>query len=263
MTKFRSLALCIGFIAGGYFAGCGRDDLDNAVPISNVETGSGGTGHSGSGGTTGNGGSAGGASGQFGSGGATAGGSGTGGRGANGGGGVAGGAGGRGGSSGAGGFSGGTGGVAGGSSGGKNGGGSGGFAGTGGGGGATAGTGGAMGSGGAPGAVGCGDMSCQTGTETCCVQVVNGTRVESCIPITAQCSNGSSIGCMAGSCGGGNVCCLTLVGEATSCAAPDQCSDGFSTVLCRNNADCPGDRPFCCPAIGINICRNYRCPGGE
>ncbi|HEX3695712.1 MAG TPA: hypothetical protein VH374_10010 [Polyangia bacterium] len=230
MTKFRSLALCIGFIAGGYFAGCGRDDLDNVVvPTSNVENGSGGTGHSGTGGTTGNGGSAGGASGQFGSGGATAGG-----------------------------------GKGGGSSGGKGGGGSGGITGTGGGGGVIAGTGGAMGmgSGGAPGAVGCGDMSCQTGTESCCVQVVNGTRVESCIPITEQCSNGSSIGCMAGSCGGGNVCCLTLVGQATACSAAAQCSDGFSTVLCRNNADCPGDRPFCCPAIGINICRNYRCPGG-
>jgi hypothetical protein len=92
------------------------------------------------------------------------------------------------------------------------------------------------------------------------VQNVNGMRTASCLAVGTPCAGGN-IGCLAGDCSDGSICCLSILGLATSCAAPAQCTDGLSTVLCRNNGDCPADRRFCCPSIGINICRNYRCPG--
>jgi hypothetical protein len=116
---------------------------------------------------------------------------------------------------------------------------------------------GAAGSGG-PG-LACGDKMC-AGGQSCCVQAVNGMRVTSCLDPGQQCVGGGNIGCVAGSCSSGLICCLSLVGMASACSTPAQCMDGVSTVLCSSNADCPGDRQYCCPAIGVNICRPYRCP---
>jgi hypothetical protein len=120
-----------------------------------------------------------------------------------------------------------------------------------------AGVSGAAGSGG-PG-LACGDQTCAAG-QSCCIQAVGGMRVATCLDPGQQCVGGGNIGCVAGTCASGLVCCLSLVGMASACATPTACMDGVSTVLCASNADCPSDRGYCCPAIGVNICRSYRCP---
>jgi hypothetical protein len=113
---------------------------------------------------------------------------------------------------------------------------------------------------GAPGpGLSCGAQTCAAG-QSCCVQAIGGMRVDTCLDPGQPCVGGGNIGCVAGTCGNGLICCLSLVGMASACATPAQCMDGVSTVLCASNRDCPADRQFCCPAIGVNICRPYRCP---
>jgi hypothetical protein len=107
--------------------------------------------------------------------------------------------------------------------------------------------------------VACGGQTCALG-DSCCVQAVAGVRTEMCIPPGSTGTGGGSVGCTAGSCSGGRLCCLSLVAMATACATAAECADGVSTVLCNGSSDCPADRRFCCPAIGINICRPYGCP---
>jgi hypothetical protein len=127
-------------------------------------------------------------------------------------------------------------------------------------GGGGSGTGGATGAGAMSGGITCGGKTCAAGTETCCVQTVGGNLLNTCIANGAPCVGGGNVGCVAGGCGAGSVCCLSLVGMVTGCSSAAQCSDGVSTILCKGNADCPADRRFCCPAIGINLCRSYGCP---
>jgi hypothetical protein len=126
----------------------------------------------------------------------------------------------------------------------------------------TAGTSGTAGSGGmSGGGVPCGSTTCAQDTETCCVQTVNGSLTNTCIPAGEQCLGGGNLGCVAGSCGDGRICCLSLVGMSTGCSTAAQCSNGVSTILCTGNSDCPSDRRFCCASIGVNLCRSYGCPG--
>jgi hypothetical protein len=125
-----------------------------------------------------------------------------------------------------------------------------------------AGTGPATGAAGSGPGLACGGQTCAAG-QTCCVQSVGGIRTDTCIDPGQTCVGGGNVGCVAGSCTEGRICCLSLVGMSSACATPAQCMDGVSTVLCSSNADCPMDRRFCCPAIGINICRSYRCPGAN
>jgi hypothetical protein len=123
-----------------------------------------------------------------------------------------------------------------------------------------AGTGANTGAAGASGpGLSCGAQTCALG-QSCCVQSIGGMRVDTCLDPGQPCVGGGNIGCVAGTCGNGLVCCLSLVAMASACATPTQCMDGISTVLCSTNRDCPADRQYCCPAIGVNICRPYRCP---
>ncbi|HXI59297.1 MAG TPA: hypothetical protein VNO55_24690, partial [Polyangia bacterium] len=128
------------------------------------------------------------------------------------------------------------------------------------------GSGGSVGSGGSGGSVGggisCGNLTCQSNKESCCIQVANGRATETCIPAGASCQGGPSIGCLGGDCGDGRVCCFSLIGLNTTCAAPQQCNNGLSTVLCASDRDCPAARNHCCQTGPIRTCRATACGGG-
>ncbi|HEY2900758.1 MAG TPA: hypothetical protein VGL59_09300 [Polyangia bacterium] len=243
MNKNECSALFLALVAVAY-VGCGRDALDDGFPTTNIGDGTGGS------------------SGIAGQSGGTGGKPGTGSGGVPGSGGGAGGA--AGGSIGSGGRP-GSGGAAGGAAGGSIG--SGGRPGSGG----AVGSGGSVGTGGRPGGSGgaaggsgiaCGAMTCQASTEACCLQMNNNTRSETCIKAGAICPGGPSIGCLGGDCGAGNVCCASLLGLSTMCAAPQQCANGLSAVLCGVDSDCPAARSHCCQTAGISTCSAAACGGG-
>jgi hypothetical protein len=237
MTKRACSGLIVAFAAAAY-VGCGRNELDDGFPATNVDTGTGGsTSKTGSGGSHGTGGTAGaGAGGKTQPGGS---------------GGVQG----SGGRTGAGGANGGNGpGASTGSGGGPGGGGPGGSS-----------PGGGPGGSGPATGVPCGQTTCQVGAQTCCIQAAGGRRAETCIASGATCDGGPSVGCVGGDCGQGRVCCFSLLTVATTCTAAQQCANGLSTILCGSDSDCPETRGHCCQGGGFSICRATACggaPGG-
>jgi hypothetical protein len=224
---------------------CGRTDLDDQGFEPAGDGGSGGSG--GSGGHAGSGGAGQGGQGGFG------GFAGQGGRGGSGGFAGQGGQGGRGGAGGFGGF-GGSGGL-----GGR--GGAGGFGGFGGSGG-LGGQGGRGGMGGQAGGFGgqggsvitpipCGTTTCFPGMQACCVNPNGGTG---CIPVGAMCP-GPTIECLdTPSCGGSNVCCLSVAALSTTCAPAGLCVLEPGLILCNSDSDCNTLVPHCCPVLGRAIC---------
>ncbi|HVR63101.1 MAG TPA: hypothetical protein VMU50_14460 [Polyangia bacterium] len=244
MTKRACSGLIVAFAAAAY-VGCGRNELDDGFPATNVETGAGGsTSKTGSGGSHGTGGTAGaGAGGKTQPGGSAGGAQGSGGRP-------------------------GAAGATGGSGPGASAGGDGAPGGSGPGGGGPGGSspgGGQGGSGPSTGGVPCGQTTCQVGAQTCCIQAAGGRRAETCIASGATCDGGPSVGCVGGDCGQGRVCCFSLLTVATSCTAAQQCATGLSTILCGSDSDCPETRGHCCQGGGFSICRATACggaPGG-
>jgi len=102
----------------------------------------------------------------------------------------------------------------------------------------------------------CGATVCAPVMEACCVQSSGST----CIPVGKTCPGGATIGCLEGSsCTAGNVCCLSLIGGATTCAPPTVCDFAGGLVLCTSTAQCPSTAPSCCRFGQTGICRPMSC----
>jgi len=81
-----------------------------------------------------------------------------------------------------------------------------------------------------------------------------------CINAGATCMGGASIGCLEGSaCMGGNVCCLSLLGGATSCVTASVCGFAGGVVLCSSAAQCPATATNCCRFGQVGVCRAQSC----
>ena len=124
----------------------------------------------------------------------------------------------------------------------------GGFGGTG----AVGGFGGTLG----PVRVPCGQTTCTPVTEACCLQSTGAM----CIKTGEMCPGGATIGCIEGStCSAGNVCCLSLLGGATTCAPSMVCDFAGGVILCSSAEQCPSTAPTCCAFGTLGICRPMSC----
>jgi hypothetical protein len=127
-------------------------------------------------------------------------------------------------------------------------------------------SGGASGSGGAPTSstpIPCGATSCTAGTQTCCIQRMNGRPRGTCIPSTAVCSSGFSVSCIDSSaCGAGQVCCEDVLQTSTACSDPETCIRAPGVILCSANGDCPAFAAHCCQTEAGGICAAQTCPAG-
>jgi hypothetical protein len=93
-------------------------------------------------------------------------------------------------------------------------------------------------------------MTCDAATQTCCISA-NGAM---CIDAQGTCP-GLGVGCVNSSaCGAGNVCCLSLVGGASSCVTPAVCNFAGGVVLCSAPVQCPAATPSCCRFGPLGLC---------
>lgn len=126
-----------------------------------------------------------------------------------------------------------------------------GVAGTGVGGGVTAGAGGMPS--GPP--ITCGAQTCDANKQICCA----GFGGFSCLAKNKAC-NGATLGCTNNAdCGGAEVCCISITGDAdaaSSCKARcDNMSGGRDRQLCQADGDCQAPFRFCTPTVfGVSIC---------
>lgn len=122
--------------------------------------------------------------------------------------------------------------------------------------GGTVGTGGVTvaGAAGAPaGDVTCGDERCDSATQSCCL--AGNLR---CIPRGNDCL-GATLGCTSHSDCPGEMCCLSLTGDAASASScKPSCSNvgpGRDRQLCDTDADCQPPFRFCRATVfGLNLC---------
>jgi hypothetical protein len=119
------------------------------------------------------------------------------------------------------------------------------------------GSGGTAGAGGtAPIPIPCGQTTCTPGVQACCIQQQNQAM---CIDAQSTCP-GPSVGCLNGAaCTAGDVCCLSLVGRATSCVTASTCNFAGGFILCSSSAECPDSARNCCRLGQIGVCRAQRC----
>jgi len=107
---------------------------------------------------------------------------------------------------------------------------------------------------GAPaGDISCGDERCDSATQSCCL-----AGSLQCITKGAACS-GPVLGCTSQSDCDGELCCLSLTGEAASASAcKPRCStmgSGRDRQLCDTDADCQPPFRFCRATVfGLNLC---------
>ena len=71
---------------------------------------------------------------------------------------------------------------------------------------------------------------------------------------------GVNIGCLEGAaCMSGDVCCLSLLGGATSCVTASVCNFAGGVVLCNGPAQCSAATPNCCRFGQVGVCRAQSC----
>jgi hypothetical protein len=81
-----------------------------------------------------------------------------------------------------------------------------------------------------------------------------------CISAGASCMGGASIGCLeASACSAGNICCLSLLGGATSCVTSATCTFAGGVVLCSGPSQCPNTARNCCRFGQVGVCRAQSC----
>jgi hypothetical protein len=122
--------------------------------------------------------------------------------------------------------------------------------------GGTVGTGGVTvaGAAGAPaGDLRCGNERCDSATQSCCL-----AGDFQCIPQGKTC-NGPILGCTAQSDCPGEMCCLSLTGDAASASSCkpscSRMSPGRDRQLCDTDADCQPPFRFCRATVfGLNLC---------
>ncbi len=107
---------------------------------------------------------------------------------------------------------------------------------------------------GAPaGNISCGDQRCDSATQSCCL-----AGSFECIARGEACS-GPVLGCTSHSDCDGELCCLSLTGEAASASAcKPRCNSmgsGRDRQLCDTDADCQPPFRFCRATVfGLNLC---------
>ncbi len=102
----------------------------------------------------------------------------------------------------------------------------------------------------------CGATTCAPVTEACCLQSSSAT----CIPAGSTCPGGASIGCLdPASCPAGNVCCLSIIGGATTCVSSNTCDVFAGLILCNSTSQCPANAPICCRFGQAGVCRAMSC----
>jgi hypothetical protein len=108
----------------------------------------------------------------------------------------------------------------------------------------------------------CGNGSCTSGEQICCVQGQGRRRREQCVSASQGCPSASaSVACVdATGCGQGLVCCESLLMAGTSCEAAESCLRAPGVALCGSDADCPAIAAHCCDLEGTGVCSAVSCP---
>lgn len=102
-----------------------------------------------------------------------------------------------------------------------------------------------------PGPIACGASSCDSATQTCCIQQGGAT----CIAKGATCQGGALACSSASSCGAGEVCCASLGGAGGGGAACRTTCGPTGIQLCDSDAECTAPET-CQPAVlGLKTCR--------
>lgn len=119
-----------------------------------------------------------------------------------------------------------------------------------------------------PGTLPCGNESCATGTQSCCVSIAIGAVGARCIPAGASCS-GIPLACDEPADCSAGTCCFGLqalqgagsgLALGSHCSTRAACNGAGQYVVCRTNGDCDRTTPVCCSsALGVPICQRA-CP---
>ncbi len=101
----------------------------------------------------------------------------------------------------------------------------------------------------------CGNTTCNSQTQVCCV-TFNGQNVNEACTNQGQC-NGASLACTsASSCPPNEVCCATLTQQEQSSACASQCQGGFQNPqLCATSTECPKGMTCQNSPFGLKVCR--------
>lgn len=119
-----------------------------------------------------------------------------------------------------------------------------------------------------PGTLPCGNESCDTRTQSCCVSIAIGAVGARCIPAGASCG-GIPLACDEPADCSSGTCCFGLqaqqgAGSALAvgsvCSTRAACNGAGRYVVCRTNGDCDRATPLCCfSALGVPLCQRV-CP---
>ncbi len=110
--------------------------------------------------------------------------------------------------------------------------------------------------GGGSGPITCGQTTCNSSTQVCCVTFSNQQVQDNCVGI-GQCQNGITLACTSAlSCPPGDVCCASFTQTSSSSQCELKCPTGFGNrQLCASTSECqPG--LTCQPGFGgLMVCR--------
>ncbi len=106
------------------------------------------------------------------------------------------------------------------------------------------------------GAIVCGNTTCDSNTDFCCVTFNGGQQVqEDCVSNGSTCQ-GASLTCTSAASCNGEVCCASVNGQSITAACAPQCQGGFQNPqLCAIDSECPKNQTCKNGPLGLKTCR--------
>ncbi len=106
-----------------------------------------------------------------------------------------------------------------------------------------------------PTSIQCGNTTCNSSTQVCCV-TYNGQTLQETCTAQGQCQGGGFACSSASSCPNNEVCCATITQTQQTSKCQTACQGGFQNPqLCATTAECPSGLTCKPTPFGFSVCR--------